>query len=233
MDKPIISLLGCPHLALSPEIVNLQQEDIHSVIKSLKAFRPTKIAVEKPFLVDEELNKNYAAFLHNNGPLSYDESEQLGFRLAAHFNHSKLYPVDEPVEMSVPSLDTVFSWLKNEQQELLEVILQLQSELKDGENNETLLHTLQSINKPAYSHKLQRMYLKLAQAGDRHHPLGVQWLSQWYKRDLAITANLTRIAENQDRILVLLGSDHLHIVSQLLSDSGDFHMVSPLSYLQM
>ncbi|MBN9655712.1 hypothetical protein J0K78_15670 [Halobacillus sp. GSS1] len=231
MTKPEILLVGTFHMSMNPEMVNEQQEEIHEIVRSLKEFKPTKITVEKPFLVEEELDRKYKAFRNNTLTPTYDEVEQFAFRLADDLDLPSIYPIDEVVDMSTPTLNQVFEWAKEHQPSLFNEIMEVQKRLKSMENNETIKSILQYVNDPEYSKELQRVYMKLARVGDRQHQVGVHWLKQWHHRDLAIAANISRISGKNDRILVLIGGDHLHLLQQFLTDSGDFKVRSASSYL--
>ncbi|MBX0359201.1 DUF5694 domain-containing protein [Halobacillus sp. Nhm2S1] len=231
MTKPVILLVGTFHMSMNPEMVNDQQEEIGEIVHSLKNFKPTKITVEKPFLIEEEMERKYRAFKNNTLTPTYDEVEQFAFRLANEMDLPSVYPVDEMVDMSRPSLNQVFEWAKEHQPSLFKEIMDVQNRLKSMENNETIKNILHYVNDPDYSKELQRIYMKLARVGDRQHQVGVQWLKQWHHRDLAIAANISRLAEKGDRILVLIGGDHLHLLQQFLIDNGDFKVLSAKPYL--
>jgi len=57
-------------------------------------------------------------------------------------------------------------------------------------------------------------------------------VADWYKRNLRIFANLTRIAEPGDRIFIIYGQGHIKILSDLVVESPDFCLVDPLPYLK-
>lgn len=231
MTKPEILLVGTFHMSMNPEMVNEQQEEIHEIVRSLQEFKPTKITVEKPFLIEEELDRKYKAFRNNTLTPTFDEVEQFAFRLADDLDLPSIHPIDEVVDMSKPTLNQVFEWAKEHQPSLFNEIMEVQKRLKSMENNETIKSILQYVNDPEYRKELQRVYMKLARVGDRQHQVGVHWLKQWHHRDLAIAANISRISGENDRILVLIGGDHLHLLQQFLIDSGDFKVCSASSYL--
>ncbi|MCP3030206.1 DUF5694 domain-containing protein [Halobacillus sp. A1] len=231
MQKPSILLIGTVHLAMDPDIVNHQKDQIKKVVDALQTYEPTKIAVEKPFLIEEELDRKYNEFKDGKLLPSYDEVEQIAFPLAAHFEHQNIYPVDEVVDMSNPSLNQVFQWAKEHQPELFQEIAGVQTQLKRIEDHSTFIKSLQTINDNSYIEEMQRVYMKLTRVGDRQHQVGVKWLKQWHERDLAIAANISRMAGPGDRIIVLVGGDHLHLLRRFLNDSGDFNIESQLEYL--
>ncbi|MFC7061870.1 DUF5694 domain-containing protein [Halobacillus seohaensis] len=229
-EEPEILLMGTMHFAMDADIVDHQKDQIQKVVDNLKEFEPTKIAVEKSFLIEEELDRKYKEYKNHQLIPSYDEVEQLAFPLAHHFEHSQVYPVDEVVDMSNPTLNQTFEWAKEYQPTLFKEIMEVQANLKKFENNSTFIERLKTINHPDYIAELQRVYMKLTRVGDRQHQVGVKWLKQWHERDLAIAANIGRITTPEDRVLVLIGGDHLHLLRQFLLDSGDFRVSSFLDY---
>ncbi|RWZ58182.1 hypothetical protein EQV77_10400 [Halobacillus fulvus] len=231
MKKPDILLFGTFHFSMEPQAVNEQMEDILRIVKQLEAYQPTKIAVEKSFLVEEELDRKYRDFQDGKLTLTYDEVEQFAFRLAHALDHPTLYPVDEIVDMTSPSLNQVFEWAKEHQPELFTEIAAIQGKLQEMDTSTSLIERLKTINHPDYIRTLQKIYMKLTLVGDRQHQVGVSWLKQWHHRDLAIAANLARITEPEDRVLMLVGGDHLHLLRQFLHDSGDFSLSDVNDYL--
>ena len=74
--------------------------------------------------------------------------------------------------------------------------------------------------------------LILAQIGVADQYVGLNWLLDWYERNLKIFVNLTRITESaDDRIMLNIGAGHVFLVQQFLEDSGDYIVESPLKYL--
>ncbi|WP_226584991.1 DUF5694 domain-containing protein [Halobacillus litoralis] len=229
--KPEIMLVGTFNMAMHPNVINNQQDAIQTVVQSLNKYHPTKIAVEKSFLIQKELDRKYKEYLNGRLVPTYDEVEQLAFPIAKELGLSGVYPIDEIVDMSSPSLNQVFEWAKEYQPGLFREILTIQSRLKKMEKGNRVQDILRYVNDPLYIQELKKIYMKLTRVGNQQHQVGVNWLKQWYHRDLAIAANISRIAEQEDRILVLIGGDHLHLLEQFILDSDDFHIQSVQPYL--
>ncbi|MYL21278.1 hypothetical protein GLW04_15360 [Halobacillus litoralis] len=229
--KPEIMLLGTFHMAVEPEMIHKHSDELSSITASLQEWNPTKIGVEKSFFLEEEINKRLKQFLQGEQAPAYDEVEQIAFPLAEALQQDRLYPVDEMVDMSTPSLDQVFSWAEEHQPELLKEILTIQQSVKQMEDKQTLAGYFRYINDEDYKKQLKRVYMKLTRVGDRQHQIGVHWLKQWHHRDLAMAANILRTAAPGDRILVLVGSDHLHLVERFLKESGDVTIQDVTPYL--
>ena len=61
--------------------------------------------------------------------------------------------------------------------------------------------------------------------------LGTDVLTLWYKRNLRIYTNVTRLNQAGDRIFLLIGSGHTGVLRELFSSSSRFDLVEPLDYL--
>lgn len=232
MSKPNILLVGMIHMAVDPTLVNERKSEIEKVCEVLSTFQPTKIAVEKSYYVEEEMNRRYEAYRNGDISPAYDEVEQIGFRIANALSHPCLFAVDEIVEMSSPTIDQVFEWAKQHQPELFQDIMSIYQRLhQKRETTPSFLHKIKTINEEDFLLDLKKVYMKIAQVGDRQHRIGVQWLKQWHHRDLAISANLLQIAQPDERILVFIGEDHLHLLQQLLSDSQNVTLSSIKDYM--
>ncbi|MCA0971896.1 DUF5694 domain-containing protein [Halobacillus litoralis] len=227
MKKPDVLLVGMVHMAVEPSLVNEHQDEIRKINEALAAFEPNKIAVEKSFYVEEEMNRRYNEFINGQIPPAYDEVEQFGFQIAKKAELPELHAVDEIVDMSTPSLEEVFEWAKQHQPHLFKDIVHTHQELQaESGQHGTFLGKLQAMNEDHYLERMRQLYMKIAKVGDRQHSVGVHWLKQWHHRDLAITANVLRLADPGERILVFTGGDHLHLLKQLISDSQEVNLMS-------
>jgi len=72
----------------------------------------------------------------------------------------------------------------------------------------------------------------MARIGNFNNYIGMKWLSWWYKRNLIIFSNLTRLINSEEEsILLIVGSSHSSIITKFLEESGTIRIVKPLSYL--
>ena len=261
-QKPTIMILGTAHLS-NPGMdgINLKMDDvlapkrqreIQQLIEQLKAFSPTKIAMEVDFSRDAEINSDYQSYLEGIFQLRRNEGHQIGFRLAKQLGHSKIYCVDyfrsskdNPIfrgGIDSNLINTIDFAKKHNQEHLLgshpvdpgKVIVD-----EDGtvwiepEKYEPITDMLIRLNQPAWSRASQRAYLHDARVGLGDEYPAVNWLVHiWYDRNLKIFVNITRITESaDDRILLMMGAGHIFLVQQFLEDSGDYIVESPLKYL--
>ena len=62
--------------------------------------------------------------------------------------------------------------------------------------------------------------------------IGVELVSEWYKRNLLIYRNILENAKAGDRIILIFGQGHIRYLHQMLSDNPDFEVIDPLEYLK-
>ena len=241
------------NLKMDDVLAPKRQREIQQLIEQLKAFSPTKIAMEVDFSRDAEINSDYQGYLEGIFQLRRNEGHQIGFRLAKQLGHSKIYCVDyfrsskdNPIfrgGIDSNLINTIDFAKKHNQEHLLgshpvdpgKVIVD-----EDGtvwiepEKYEPITDMLIRLNQPAWSRASQRAYLHDARVGLGDEYPGVNWLVHiWYDRNLKIFVNLTRITESaDDRILLMMGAGHIFLVQQFLEDSGDYIVESPLKYLK-
>jgi len=103
-ERAQVLVLGTYHFAnpgsdaVKTEVADVlsatKQAEIRAVVGALAHFRPTKIAVEHVPASAPQLESLYHAYRSGRHDLSRNETEQLGFRLAAMLEHPHVYPID-------------------------------------------------------------------------------------------------------------------------------------------
>ena len=236
--KTKVLILGTFHMG-NPgnDVYNLEADDmlaskrqleINTVVEALAAFEPTKVALESDFGTDRVVDR-YRSYLEGNHELSRNEIDQIGYRLAERSGHSTVYPVDADVD----GIDPRPSWANfPEIVDAKDRYAQTYSPLELSSS--TVSQYLAWINSPEYHARNHFFYtafdMKMTRAGDDQ---SVIWLSDWYKRNLLIVANLLKIAnpDGSDRIFVMFGAGHSYLLNQFLSESPHFELVDPRDYL--
>ena len=262
--KPTIMILGSGHLAnpgmdafnfkMDDVLAPKRQREIEQLVSQLKAFQPTKIALEADERFDPEINANYQGYLEGAYELKRGEGDQIGFRLAKQMGHPKIYCVDywpeqdpffpEGFDSDLTDADKFAQ--EHNQEHLLPSIedFYADSDVKfhqeeDGRvwiepvKYESIIDMYIRGNKPEGRRADHQGYLRSARIGLGDQYPGANWLSHfWYDRNLKIFVNLTRITESaNDRILLIIGGGHVFLVQQFLEDSGDYIVESSLDYL--
>jgi hypothetical protein len=218
-----------------------RQREIAELIEKLARFNPTKIAVESPYSERVELNNRYRKFLTGEYKLKRNETEQIGFQLARRLNHKTLKAVDYPMLMSglrydeiefpkpkpTPSPAPNAAETKTAPPALSEGDLLLR--------RSTVTEFLLYMNNPEKARRQHgEDYLRQLMPDDNAAIYeSADRITNWYRRELRIFANLNRITEfPTDRILLIIGSGHLKILRDFALDSPQFCLVEVESYLR-
>lgn len=244
--KRDVLLLGTYHMGnVGLDIYNVKaddvlstkrQQEIQEVVDKIKLFNPTKIVVEVLTDKDESLNKNYQSYLSGDFKLTSNEIHQLGFRTAAELGLDRIYPVDWNEKVGDVSLGDVYDYAKIH---FPEIYKQLNSggegsvaEFEKIQSESTIRELLLSGNNSYHIQREQEIYMMLARVGDGKNNIGIDWLcNYWYRRNMIIYTNIARISSEKDRILVIYGAGHLHLLTQFMKESGIFSLNSVEKYL--
>jgi hypothetical protein len=237
MDNP---RLDAKNLEADDVLLPKRQREIAELIEKLARFNPTKIAVEAPYSDKAQWNTRYKKFLAGEHKLTRNEIEQIGFQLAKRLNHQMVFPIDYPMFMSglrydevefpkpTPSPTTVNSETKKPEPPALSegdlllrrstvtefLLLMNDVEKARKDHGESYLQQLLPNDSPA-----------IYESADR--------ITNWYKRELRIFANLNRITQfPEDRILLLIGAGHLAIQRNFALDSPQYCLVEAQDFLK-
>ncbi|GHO80553.1 hypothetical protein KSD_83240 [Ktedonobacter sp. SOSP1-85] len=237
-------LLGTYHMGNpNHDLFNMQADDsrsaqrqreIEECVSLLQAFRPTEVAIEAVPEKEVTINDCYQQYQRGTYALADNEREQLGFRIAAALKHERIYAIDwnEPIGYGI-------GWLyKYVEEEAPEVYHRL---MERGKASIKALANLQKIssigevlywmNQPEQLQANHRSYMHLLQLGEGKFYPGIEWVQGWYGRNMRIFANLLRITEPGDRILVIYGQGHIPLLTQYTRDSGFYKLETVESYL--
>lgn len=213
---------------LSPE----KQQEVADVTASLAAFQPNKIAVELPPEFAQELDQRLADYRAGRYALARSEAEQLGMRLAAQLDLPHVHPIDY---MGAMPFQAVFDYAREHDPAFLawiEHFIGSQS-AQDNERHKTgsVRSLLRFQNTPEHRAEHHDVYLRFAPIGAGDSFVGANLLSAWYDRNIRIYANLCRIIEPSDRVLVVYGSGHVPILRELVGATEGMMLADPLDFL--
>ncbi|QHE52766.1 DUF5694 domain-containing protein [Pontibacillus sp. HMF3514] len=248
--KPSVLVFGTYHMGdrgnrdlyqLNSNNINSdkKQSEIREVIECIKAYKPTKIAVEFETVRADILEDQYQKYISKEleEDLETDEIHQFGFRIAEELGHKEIYPVDWNRPAGGVPMGFVYEFLKETNEDLYKELIE------DGEENnkhqQELINTksirevLVAMNHPEKLKKQQETYLKLALASVNDYYLGIEWLANyWHRRNLIIFNNVKQLVNNSDeRILVIYGVGHKYLLDHFFEGSGQFHVHSIHDYL--
>ena len=237
MDNP---RLDAKNLDADDVLLDKRQREITELIEKLARFNPTKIAIEAPYSEKAQWNNRYKKFLDGEHKLTRNEIEQIGFQLAKRLNHQMIYPVDYPMfmsglrydELELPKPKPLPAQTGNETKNTV------QPTLSEGDlllRRSTVIEFLLYMNNAEKARKEHgENYLQqLLPDGNPALYESADRVTNWYKRELRIFANLNRITQfPDDRVLFIVGSGHLAIQRNFALDSPQFCLVDAEAFLK-
>ena len=214
------------------------QSQIKSICKAIEEYNPTIIAIELTPDQQPIIDSLYSLYKSDKFNLRKSESYQLGFRIGKQLNLEKIYCVDDGGR-HYGSIEELFSD-KTRMSKFEDYYLNSRDTVYDlpVSNNKisNIIDALYEANNPERIKERLASYLlhpfKYEEnAGDF---TGVDLeTGRWYNRNLRIFRNIQRISNGgQERILLIIGSEHLNLLNLFFDTSREFELVSPLPYLE-
>ena len=215
-------------------LVPERQAEIEDVVTRLEAFEPTVVALESAW--GDTMNaSDYRAWLSGEHELGRREEEQIGYRIARRAGLDTVFPVDARMglpdsllmaTMEVdPSLGRHLQELQPYGEAAMALMDEMLSELTIGE----FLWEMNSLEGLAANHTSYfRFFLPIV--ADTSYG-GADYVAVWYRRNLRIAANIGRIAQEGDRVFLIIGQGHAPILRQVFTDWPRFCVEDPLQYL--
>jgi hypothetical protein len=229
MDNPG---LDYANPAVDDVLAPRRQAEIEAVARALAEFRPTRIAIEAEPARDSAWNARYQAYRRGQHSLTRDERDQIGLRLAGLLGHERVYPVDYKLDMDVGGLMQFAA--QNGQGELAQrmgsTIQAIVAEMSARMATTSVGGILAEANS-ARADSMHGWYLVMATVGRDTAYRGVDEVANWYSRNLHIFANIARVAQPGERVLVIMGSGHGTLLRQFVDESPDLDLVSVEPYL--
>lgn len=213
---------------LSPD----KQAEILAVVEELARFRPTVVAVEQRPASSARFDSLYDSYLAGRHTLSRNETEQLGFRLAAGSGLSGVHPIDHPGDFPFGEL---MSYAQDHDLAFVEFVeaerARMEEEDERRQRDLTVGEILRLDNEPESLARSHALYLRFARVGAADTYVGAELLSRWYERNIHIFTNIQRLAGPGDRVLVIIGAGHAPILRQLISADPAMQLVDTVEYL--
>lgn len=210
-----------------------RQQQVKDLVKRLKSFAPTHVAIEVLPERSEKVNAQYQRYLQGEYTLTRNEIDQVGYRLAQAMGHSELYCIDNAQEIH---FGAVLQYMQDYgMTEMMAEVDQLMAELQTTqqriEAEGTVTDLLQYLNSPAYDDQHQT-YLRMAVVGAGDTWVGANMTANWYARNLKMYANIMGLVRRpEDRIFVLVGSGHSALLREFLRQTPQVELVHPDAYL--
>jgi hypothetical protein len=232
-----------------------RQQELETLASHLEDAAPDRIAVERPAAQGGAVNDSYA--LYRDGEVAFDERHdfeprhpecdddgmacrsevvQVGFRLAERLEHERVEAVDVPQQLAAS--DDVAALEADGYEPATKVDVPridqdaLETSLHERLAESTVAGYHRYLNEEVALHANDGMFDEFVRLGDGENYAGPDELAKWYRRNLRMVHNVWKAVENDDdRVLLLVGSGHVHVLRHLLTETPQFCPVSALPYL--
>lgn len=209
-----------------------KQTEIEKVVEALARFRPTRIAVEARRDQAERLDSMYAAYREKQHTLGRSELQQLGFRLAARFDHPRVYPIDHKGEFP---FGVVMQYAQEHDTAFVERVQRVTGEIAAEKTRRQKENSVGEIlrleNEPGQIARGHAMYMEFAGVGAGDTYVGSDLLAKWYARNIRIFSDLQKLAQPGERVLVIFGAGHAAILRELIGNDSRLELVEANDYL--
>jgi hypothetical protein len=241
---PQVMIVGTVHLAnpgadevkstLDDVLAPKRQAEIEKVVASLARYRPTRILVEREPGQQERINANYRAWLAGTYQLTRNEIDQIAFRLAKQMGHTGLYAIDHRMGLDFEGAMR-FAAQNGQQDEVARfgaTIRRIEAYFNKLYATGTIGEILAVQNNDAQADEGVAMYQLMSRIGRDTSYAGADIAADWYRRNIRIYANILRVVEPGDRVLVLIGGGHRPLLRQFFIQSPGYEFVPTLPYLK-
>ncbi|WP_442266747.1 DUF5694 domain-containing protein [Tenacibaculum sp. ZS6-P6] len=220
-----------------------KQEELKELLKTIKKFAPTKIAVEWRASKQKKLDSLYNAYLKGNFKLKSNEIYQIGFRLGKLLGHKKIYAIDasarnfksdltekEHKEKQAYFINKAGGKMLKREMNIDKTYFSLYEKEDKLKTEVSLLEFFRVLNNKDVVNQSHGHYLigdfKMGE-GEKNDYYGADKAIWWYSRNLRIFQNLLNInIPGEDKVFVLIGAGHLPILNFLAKASVDFKMTT-------
>lgn len=210
------------------------QSEIIAIANAICEFRPTIIAIELDPQKQNEIDSLYKLYKVGKFDLKKAEEYQLGFRIGKKLNIPKIYCVNDWGKQyeNIEDLFKDSSRLANFEQYYYNNL----TESKEAPKVKSITKELYCLNDSEMIKKRLAVYLDVPfkyeeKEGDF---TGVDFeTGRWFSRNLRIFRNIQRIpVAPDDKILLIIGREHLNLLNWYFDVSNEFELISPLPYLE-
>ncbi len=221
------------------------QGELERLVEKLMLFNPNAVAVEAARSAQSDLNQAYNRFdlmdLQNknlmkektlgniemfgsSSPLSYqNETVQIGFRMAKMLKHSRVYAVDNDMELP----DDILSQMPQSALDVIGALQLYEKPYSDG----TLAEHYRCCNSDEWSRLNHDMYMQMNTVNTDDNYVGAVMNAKWYERNLKIFCNIQELALEKKRIFVVFGAGHLKILRDFINADSHLKLIDVNEYL--
>lgn len=209
-----------------------RQAEVQAVVRALAAFAPQRIAVERVGGDAGEL-PSYADYLAGKRDQVRNEVEQIGFRLGRELGLKAVQGIDVAGEFPFAPVQA-FARQWGREAELKASLDSIGVRVKAFEAEQrtaSIGQLLRRINEPAAITQDHGWYMQALRWGQGSDQPGMRLVAAWHARNLAICARLAQQVQPGERVLVIYGSGHSHLLRRCVAEMPGWQLIDPLAFL--
>ena len=214
-----------------------RQQELRALHDKLIDYSPTKILVEVPTEKQNLLDQAFTAW--SNDPTAdlpgglKGEILHVAFPLAKSLGHEKLWAIDHKIPMKFGEIMERAEQFGQKQllDDAFGLIQPFLVEWRRMIREDGMLPTLCDANDRKTLEETHSLYMVMAEVGQGEDYIGADQLADWFRRNLIIFQNLTRISNDQDRLFVLFGAGHSKYLRDFINESPRFTEVDPNEWI--
>ena len=206
-----------------------RQTQVLEIVQRLKNFSPDKIFIESTPENQNKIDSIVRQFKDGTYTLRANEIDQLGLRLAKELNLPTLYaadfrdadfPFDSLMKSAAQAGQTV---IINRVQKMIDSV---QASFNNELKKSTIAEMLIRENTPEAVKLQNEFYLGLLPVGVKGNHVGSYLVSEWWRRNMIIYENvLKRLDNSEKKIIIIFGSGHTALLSQLMHYNSSIELV--------
>ncbi|MGN6828175.1 DUF5694 domain-containing protein [Paucibacter sp. M5-1] len=212
-----------------------RQAELVELIERLASFRPSMVAVEaRADALPGRALPGYRRYLSGEGPPDRNEIEQIGYRLARRMGLDQVLGVDAPGEFPFAALQA-FAARTGRAAELQRSVDEIGARTRAFEQrarSASVATLLREINRPEAIRADHAWYVGALGYGAGSEQPGAELLGRWQARNTAICARLRQSVRPGDRVLLLFGAGHSHLLRQCVLEQSGWTLIEAEPYLR-
>ena len=222
------------------------QKQLHTLNESFIKFNPEKIGIECAVHAQKDIDSSFNLFDLNDFldidkmknqtlgtvrmydavyPVTYkNEAIQIGYRLGKTLKHERIYAIDDDTILEDGPWDKLSDTYKKINDKCWEKM-----KYKGDDNNIIEMFRWGNSDEVVYYGHQLYMAVNSVNAGSTYD--GSTYTANWYMRNLKIFANIQKLCETCERLLVIYGDGHLAILRNLIKSCDNMELVNTDKYL--
>lgn len=222
--------------------ISVLEEPYHSEIikicNAIEKFKPNIIAIERTPKSQKEIDSLYSLYRTSRFVLGKDEIYQLAFRIGEKLNLPNILCVND-WGRHYNNIEAIFNdsiRSANMEDYYFNCPDSIYELSKESKKVNSIIKRLEELNDPKRLKERLSLYLlnPFKYEEKRGDFVGVDFeTGRWFNRNLRIFRNIQRISRNpNNRILLIIGCEHLNLLNMFFDVSKEFYLVSPLPFLK-